>query len=76
MPYSKITSKGQMTIPADARRRYGLEEGSVIMLEDTEDGLLLKRAPDIIASAGKLSEFADADEVISGLIKSRREAFR
>ncbi len=76
MPYSKITSKGQMTIPADARRRYGLEVGSIVLVEETKDGLLLKRAPDIISSAGALAEFADADEVIKRLVKSRREAFR
>lgn len=76
MPYSRITSKGQMTIPAKARRKYGLEEGSLVVVEETTEGLLLKRAPDIIASAGKLSQFADASKVIEDLIKSRREAFR
>ncbi len=76
MPYSKITSKGQMTIPADARRRYGLEDGSIVVVEETEEGLLLKPAPDIIASAGALAEFADTDELIESLVKSRRRAFR
>jgi AbrB family looped-hinge helix DNA binding protein len=76
MPYSKITSKGQMTIPADARRKYGLEDGSIVVVEEREEGLLLKRAPDIIASAGALSGFADASDVIQGLVKSRSKAFR
>jgi AbrB family looped-hinge helix DNA binding protein len=76
MPYSKITSKGQMTIPVDARKRYGLEDGSIVMVEEVKEGLLLKRAPDIITSAGTLSELADAGDVIEGLVKSRRKAFR
>ena len=76
MRYSKITSKGQMTIPAIARRKYGLEHGSIVMLEETKEGLLLKRAPDIIASAGALAEFAGANDVVNDLIKSRRGAFR
>jgi AbrB family looped-hinge helix DNA binding protein len=76
MPYSKITSKGQMTIPADARRKYGLEDGSIVMLEETKEGLLLKRAPDIIASAGVLSEFGDSNDVVQSLVKSRSKAFR
>ncbi|MGA8905538.1 MAG: AbrB/MazE/SpoVT family DNA-binding domain-containing protein [Candidatus Bathyarchaeia archaeon] len=76
MPYSKITSKGQMTIPVGARKRYGLEEGSIVMVEEVKEGLLLKRAPDIIASAGTLSEFAGAGDVIEGLVRSRRKAFR
>jgi AbrB family looped-hinge helix DNA binding protein len=76
MPYSKITSKGQMTIPVGARKKYGLEDGSIVMVEEVKEGLLLKRAPDIIASAGTLSEFADAGDVIEGLVRSRRKAFR
>ena len=76
MPYSKITSKGQMTIPVIARRKYGLEDGSIVMLEETKDGLLLKRAPDIIASAGALAELAEANDVVRDLVKSRRGAFR
>jgi AbrB family looped-hinge helix DNA binding protein len=76
MPYSKITSKGQMTIPVGARKKYGLEDGSIVMVEEVKEGLLLKRAPDIIASAGILSELADAEDVIEGLVKSRRKAFR
>jgi len=76
MPYSKITSKGQMTIPAEARRKYGFENGSMIVVEEKEEGLLLKRAPDIIASAGALSEFGDADEIVRSVVKSRTKAFR
>ncbi len=53
-----------------------MEVGSIVLVEETKDGLLLKRAPDIISSAGALAEFADADEVIKRLVKSRREAFR
>lgn len=76
MPYSRITSKGQMTIPAKARRKYGLEDGSMVVVEEREEGLLLKPAPDIIGSAGALSEFGDANEIIRSLVKSRMKAFR
>jgi AbrB family looped-hinge helix DNA binding protein len=76
MPYSRITTKGQMTIPVDARRKYGLEEGSIVTVEETKEGLLLKRAPDIIASAGALSKFGDANDVVQSLVKSRTKAFR
>ncbi len=76
MPYSKITSKGQMTIPVDARKKYGLEDGSIVMVEETEKGILLKRAPDIVTSAGALSEFGHATDVVDSLVKSRRRAFR
>lgn len=76
MTYSRVTSKGQMTIPADARRKYGLEEGSLVAVEERADGLLLKHVPDIIASAGALSEFGDTNEVIKSLVNARTRAFR
>lgn len=76
MPYSKITSKGQMTIPVDARRKYGLEDGAMVMVEETKEGLLLKRAPDIVASAGTLAEFANANDLVDSLVKSRTKPFR
>ena len=76
MPYSKITSKGQMTIPAAARRKYGLEDGAMVIVEEAKEGLLLKRAPDIVASAGALAEFAGANDLVESLVKSRSKAFR
>jgi len=46
MPAAKVsvTRRGQTTIPADLRRRYGIDEGSVLEIEDTGHGLLLKKA--------------------------------
>jgi len=35
----RLNSKGQVTIPADLRRKYGLEEGSEVAVID-EDGAL------------------------------------
>jgi hypothetical protein len=48
----------------------------MVTVEETEEGLLLKRAPDIIASAGALSKFGDANDAVEHLIKTRRKAFR
>ncbi len=76
MPYSKKTSKGQLAIPAETRKKYGLEDGSIAAVEETKDGSLLKRAPDIVGSAGALAEFEDSNAVIEKLVKSRRKAFR
>lgn len=39
-----IGSRGTIVIPADLRRRYGLEEGSTVIAEPREDGLLLRPA--------------------------------
>lgn len=39
-----VGSRGTVVIPADLRRRYGLEEGSTVIAEPREDGVLLRPA--------------------------------
>lgn len=39
-----VGSRGTVVIPADFRRRYGLEEGSTVIAEPREEGLLLRPA--------------------------------
>jgi len=41
---SRLTSQGQVSIPAEIRRRLGLEPGSVIEWEETQDGIVVRRA--------------------------------
>ncbi len=74
--YSRVTRKGQTTIPSVLRRRFGIEEGDRVVFEETEHGLFLKPAADIEDSAGALSRFADAGEVIDRLLQERRKSFR
>lgn len=76
MSYSKITKKGQMTIPVEYRRKYNLKEGVLISFEETENGLVIKPVPDITDSAGALSKYADPKELLLDLIKVREENFR
>jgi len=37
-----ITSKGQLTLPKDLRKRFHLEEGEKVVLIPLEDGIMLK----------------------------------
>src|SRR5436190_1394448 len=41
-----IARDGAITIPADLRDRYGLEDGSVLALEANEGGILLRPVDD------------------------------
>jgi AbrB family looped-hinge helix DNA binding protein len=41
---SKIGKRGVVVIPARLRRRFGLEEGSLIIAEETEEGILIRPA--------------------------------
>lgn len=41
---SKVGKRGAVVIPASLRRRFGIEEGSLVVAEATEDGVLLRPA--------------------------------
>ncbi|MBI5230852.1 MAG: AbrB/MazE/SpoVT family DNA-binding domain-containing protein [Coriobacteriales bacterium] len=42
--YAKIGKRGTLVLPADIRRRYGLEEGDLLVMEETAAGLMLRPA--------------------------------
>jgi len=76
MSYSKITKKGQTTIPVKYREKYKLREGTTVAFKETNEGLLLKPVHDITESAGALSRYSDIEGALSDIIKARREEFR
>jgi len=41
---TRITRKGQVTIPKELREEFGLEEGDEIRWEKTEDGIRIRKA--------------------------------
>jgi AbrB family looped-hinge helix DNA binding protein len=46
MPHStsRVGKRGTVVIPAALRRRFGIEEGSLIIAEGREEGILLRPA--------------------------------
>ncbi|MCE5230070.1 AbrB/MazE/SpoVT family DNA-binding domain-containing protein [bacterium] len=42
MELSRITTKGQITLPSSIRKRFGLGTGQQVMFEATEAGILVK----------------------------------
>ena len=76
MSYSKVTKKGQVTIPSDLRKEHGFGEGTVVVFKETRDGVVIESVRDITESAGELSKFSVADEVVRDIIRSRELAFR
>jgi len=36
-----IQERGQITLPVDLRRKYGLKKGDVVVFEETADGILI-----------------------------------
>jgi len=41
---SKVGKRGTVVIPARLRRRFGIEEGSLVVAEATEEGVLIRPA--------------------------------
>ncbi|MCS7138620.1 MAG: AbrB/MazE/SpoVT family DNA-binding domain-containing protein [Crenarchaeota archaeon] len=41
----KVGEKGQILIPKILRERYGIEEGKNVMIEPTEEGVLIRGRP-------------------------------
>lgn len=54
-----VTRKGQVTVPISLRRKYGIEEGMKMIVEDCGSGIILKVIPrleDLVGiDAGKIS---------------------
>lgn len=58
---TRITRKGQTTIPQALRERYGLEPGDEVVWEEGEDGLVVRKR-DRIAGRGMLAGgFSEAE---------------
>lgn len=43
---TRITKKGQATIPKELRDKYGLEPGDEVVWVDTDDGIVIKKRTD------------------------------
>ena len=57
---TKVGKRGTVVIPAPLRRRFGLEEGSLVLAEAREDGVLIRPAmavPVEIYSPERKAEF-------------------
>ena len=71
---SKITSKGQVTIPKDLRDRFGLKEGEEVLMVPENEGILLKHRLDSMRSLrGLLREEVDLKKASTFIGKVRRE---
>ena len=53
-----VSEKGQVLIPKVLREKYGIEEGGFIIIEPTDEGILLKRRPNIEETLEALEKHA------------------
>lgn len=50
-----VMPNGQMSLPADLRRRHGLASGGKVIVEETEDAIVLRTVGQAVARAQALS---------------------
>jgi len=69
-----ITSQGQITIPAEFRRKLGLNESkkAVVAIEDNK--LIIEPIPDLLSLEGSLQHKAKKGKKIQEIIKEEEEA--
>lgn len=51
----KITPGGRLSLPAELRKRLGLAEGGALLVEETEDGVILRTVAQSVAHARELA---------------------
>ena len=56
-----VMPNGRMSLPADIRKRLGLTEGGVLVIEERDDGLVLRTVAQAVAHAQALSRSLLAD---------------
>lgn len=71
-----ITPDGRMSLPADIRKRLGLNDGGSIYLDETDDGVVLRTAAQAVARAQALAKRYTADKPessVNAFLSKRRE---
>ena len=71
----KITANGRMSLPADIRKRLGLDGGGSVLVEETADGVVLRTIDQVVARAQALTrEMTDGnpDASVDAFLRNRR----
>lgn len=68
-----VTRKGQTTVPAKLRKKYGIYEGTRLQVEDTGKGILFKKATSTLELIGSGSKYASVEEMKKLLDEMREE---
>jgi len=76
---SKVGKRGTIVMPARFRRKFGIEEGSLVIAEEREDGILIRPAvayPVEIYTPERKAEFILMSAIDEGDYEAAREEVR
>ena len=79
MQAAKVGKRGAVIVPAHLRKRFGIEEGSLVIAEEKEDGILLR--PAVIVPIERYTPERKAEFLLSNAVdeadyRSARRAVR
>jgi AbrB family looped-hinge helix DNA binding protein len=66
MQSARVGKRGAIVVPAKLRKRFGIEEGSIVVAEETEDGILIR--PVVVVPVERYSRERKAEFLLSNTI--------
>lgn len=72
----RITPAGRMSLPASIRKRLGLSDGGSVLIEETDDGIVIRTASQAVSRAQALAKkyTGGNDEAsVASFLANRRE---
>ncbi|MGC2472736.1 MAG: AbrB/MazE/SpoVT family DNA-binding domain-containing protein [Candidatus Sulfotelmatobacter sp.] len=79
MQSARVGKRGAIIVPASLRKRFGIEEGTIVTAEEKEDGILIR--PAVVIPVERYSPERKAELLLSNAIdesdyRSARKAVR
>jgi AbrB family looped-hinge helix DNA binding protein len=68
-----VTRKGQVTIPVEIRRKFGIEVGSKVEIVEQDGMIVIRKRPSIFDLAGSGADKGNTDELKRMLDQMRDE---
>ena len=80
MESAKVGKRGSIVVPAKLRKRFGIEEGTIVIAEEKEDGILIR--PAVVVPVERYTPERKAEFLLSNAIdradyrKARKEVLK
>jgi len=77
---AKVGKRGSIVVPAKLRKRFGIEEGTIVIAEEKEDGILIR--PAVVVPVERYTPQRKAEFLLSNAInqadyrKARKEVLK
>ncbi len=64
--WARVGKRGAIIVPASLRKRFGIEEGSLVVAEEKEDGILIR--PAVIVPVERYTRERKAEFLLSNAV--------